>query len=336
MEILLRELETNRPEYFVDTSLGEGRHFSKYPLGKFPRLAAWVSANYLEVEPERFRPHSFRVLRLKDGSRRSPPVLAGGALTGQLAEPYLSGPTTTDPVAVEYEAKAEHTNGRLQKLELMIEDEAVESLSFEPVKDLAVKFVVHFEKLGRGRHQLKLRATSASGESRTSSPLVVDCSPESLALEQRTAFKLPLLTPGPVPERLTAPFGAMAREEAGSLVFFAHAPSLMSYAVPAGSTRFRGRFGFRPGAYAATNMGRTDGAEFVITWIDAHGKRTELFRQLLRPSEVTTDGGEHPFDLWLNTVGTVGMLELEINSGPAGNSASDWTYWSDLILNTSP
>ena len=335
MDILLRELETNRPEYFVDTSLGEARHFTKYPLGKFPRLAKWVTANYLEVEPARFRPHGFRVLRLTDNARRTSLPLIGGIPDGKLAEPYLSGPGTTEPVAVEYEAKASHPDGSLQRMELLIDDETVDTLSFESMKDLTVKFLVHFEKMKHGQHQLKIRATSASGESRTGAPLLVENSPESLPPEQRAAFALPLVISGPTPVRLVAPFGAEGREEAGALVFFAHAPSLITYPIPAGSTRLRGRFGFRPGAYAETNNGRTDGAEFVITWINAKGQRTELFRRLLQPWEEPTDRGEHPFDLALVPTTTDGKLELEINSGPNNNSASDWTYWSDLLLSTS-
>jgi hypothetical protein len=97
----------------------------------------------------------------------------------------------------------------------------------------------------------------------------------------------------------------------------------------------RGRFGFRPGAYAASNLGRTDGAEFIITWINANGQRTELMRRLLRPWEEPADRGEHPFDLSLPAKAQNCALELAINSGPAGNSASDWTYWTDLLLSTS-
>lgn len=335
MDILLRELETNRPEYFVDTSLGEARKFTKYPLGKFPRLAALVAANYLEIEPARFRPHGFRVLRLKDGARRTPLALRGGAAEGKLADPTISGPPSTDPVPVEFEVKAAHSTGRLQQVELLVDDQPSDRLSFEPVAAITVKFVVRFDQFGRGKHQLKVRTTAASGESLTGPAVDVECSPESLPPDQRATFTLPLMTAGPTPEKFTAPFGALAREEAGALVFFAHAPSVITYATPPKSTRLRGRFGFRPGAYAETNNGRTDGAEFVITWINANGQRTELFRRLLQPWDVTADRGEQPFDVMLPAAQTEGKLEFGINSGPAGNSASDWTYWSDLLLSIS-
>lgn len=335
MEILLRELEANRPEFFIDTSLGTGRSFSKYPLTKFPRLAMFVTANYTEVEPARFRPHGFRVLQLKDAAHPSPRVLAGGTPDGKLEDPAVFGPTTTDPGPIEYQVQAVHGPGHLQRLELLVDDRPIETFTFDPVATMTVKFTVHFETLGRGRHRLAARATASSGETRTGLVLVVECSPESLPAEQRAAFALPLVMPGLPPERIISSFGAAAQLEDGASVFFAHAPSTLSYVVPPKATRLRGRFGFRPGAYAASNAGHTDGAEFIITVVNASGQRTELLRRWLRPWEEPADRGEHPFDLALPDAAVGGTLELAINSGPAGNSASDWTYWSDLLLGTS-
>jgi hypothetical protein len=188
--------------------------------------------------------------------------------------------------------------------------------------------------VGRGKHRLAVRATAADGETRTGPVLNVECAPESLPAAEREAFAMPTVHPGTPPNRIISSFGVEARVEAGALVFFAHAPSSISYALPPGAVRLRGRFGFRPGAYAATNPGRTDGAEFVITWIGPGGRRTELLRRWLRPWEEPADRGEHGFDLALPATAD-GTLELAIGSGPAGNSASDWTYWSDLLLSTS-
>ncbi len=335
MEILLGELAANRPEYFVDTSLAIYRGFNKYPVAHFPALAAWVAANYLELEPERFRPHGFRVLRLKDSGRTAPLPLRGDPPDGLLTEPCLTGLATVGLATEEYRAQASHPGGRLQRMELLIDDRVEERLSFDPVTTLSVNFPVHFERLGCGSHQLKIRATSASGETRTSAALMVECSTETFTADQKAAFALPLYTAGPIPKLLRAPFGALAQQEAGALVFFAHAPSVISYPIPAKSIRLRGNFGFRPGAYAATNPGRTDGAEFVITWISPRGQRTELLRQLLRPTEEPRDRGDHAFDLAIPESTQAGDLEFAINCGPMGNAASDWTYWSDLVLSTS-
>jgi hypothetical protein len=110
---------------------------------------------------------------------------------------------------------------------------------------------------------------------------------------------------------------------------------VISYPLAAGAERLRGRFGFRPGAYAPTNPAHTDGAEFVVTWVYPGGERVELFRRWLRPWEVPADRGEQALEVALPAAATGGTLELAITSGPAGNSASDWTYWSDLLLSRS-
>lgn len=335
MEILLGELESNQPKFIVDTSLGEGRRFTKYPLLRFRRLAAYCTANYLEIEPVRFRAHGFRVLMRKDATGRVPPALTGGAPDRGLQAPSLAGPSTADPVPVEFQVHGEHLAGHLRRLELLVNDLPVESITFEPMTSLTAIFSVNFGPLGHGRYRLSARATSSSGETRTGPALEVECPPASLSPEKLASFALPLRESGPSPEQLTAPYGAMAGEEGGTGVFFAHAPSIITYALPAGATQLSGRFGFRPGAYATTNPGRTDGAEFVITTVSAGGQRTELLRRLLRPAEEPADRGDQVFAVNLPKSLKNGKIELLITSGPSSNSASDWTYWSDLLLKIS-
>jgi 4-amino-4-deoxy-L-arabinose transferase-like glycosyltransferase len=335
MDILLRELEATRPVFFVDNSLGTYRLFNKYPLHRFPRLARFVEANYVEVEAVRFRPHGFRVLILKDSARRTPLPLAGGTSTGQLSEPTVGGLPFTEPVPAEYDAQGAHSTGRLQRLELLVDGTLVDGVSFQPATSLSARFTVHFERLGRGRHRLVARATSASGEIRAGPEFVVECSSESVRPEQRVKFVLPVVTAGHTPIRISAPFGVGAQEEEGVMVFSAHAPSVISYSLPPVEGRLTGRFGFRPGAYAASNPGRTDGAEFFVNWITPAGQRTELFHRWLRPWEVPADRGEHSFDCPLPAGNQGGTLELAIGVGPYGNASSDWTYWSNLLLTTS-
>ena len=336
LEILLQDLTANRPEFFIDSSLGDGRLFRKYPLAKFPPLAAFVSTHYVEVESWRFRPHGFRMLVLKDAAHRGLRPLAGGAPTGQLADPIVVGPLTTEPVPVEFEVRGEHSTGRLQRLELLIDEKIAETYTFDAVSAMTVTFTAHFEKIGRGRHTIAARATTTTGEIRTGPTWVVSCSPESLPAEQRAAFALTVATAGLPPEKIISSFGASAQQEGDAMIYFAHAPSMLSYAVPPKAVRLSGRFGFRAGAYANANSGHTDGAEFSITLINPHGQRTELLRRLLKPWAVAEDRGEQPFSLVLPRHAAGGTLELNITSGPANNSASDWTYWADLQLKISP
>lgn len=335
VDALVRELEATRPVFFVDSSLGPQRLFEKYPLHRYPALNRFVAGHYTEVEATLFRPHGFRVLMLKDSSRRTPLSLAGGTGTGTLDEPRVLGPQTVAPITHEYNVSAAHPGGRLQRLELLVNDTVVQGVSFPPTDKLNVKFAVDFSHLGHGRHQLVARATSATGEIRSSPALTVECGPESIAPGQQDAFALQAVSPGPLLQRLRAPFGSSATRENGSLVFFVHAPSLLSYTLPPGATRLTGRFGFKPGAYASTNPGQTDGAEFIVTLVRPSGQRAVLQRRLLRPSDTPGDRGEQPFQCDLPAGPDGGVLELAISDGPAGNSASDWTYWSDLLLTIS-
>ncbi len=120
----------------------------------------------------------------------------------------------------------------------------------------------------------------------------------------------------------------------GRAEYFAHAPSRLVYPVPAGATRLRGGFGIRPAAYAATNAAPTDGAEFIIRWRPAGGAEQTLLRRRLQPGTEASDRAVQSFRVDLT--GGAGELELLIGPGPAGNPASDWTFWTDLLLETGP
>jgi hypothetical protein len=133
------------------------------------------------------------------------------------------------------------------------------------------------------------------------------------------------------PSSASAPFGADHYLEDGRELFFAHAPSALAYHLDAGGAHLRGGFGIRPGAYAPDHPGPTDGAEFSILWRPDGGEARVLWRQLLRPLTVPADRGTHGFKVDVPP-GRPGRLELNIGPGPAGNNASDWTYWSDLLL----
>jgi hypothetical protein len=118
----------------------------------------------------------------------------------------------------------------------------------------------------------------------------------------------------------------------GRLEYFAHAPSELAYEVQAGATALRGGFGIRPAAYAPENRGPTDGAEFIVRWRDAAGQEQILFRRLLRPRDEAGDRGVQSLRVALPP--GPGRLSLRISPGPTDNAASDWTFWTDLTLET--
>lgn len=134
-----------------------------------------------------------------------------------------------------------------------------------------------------------------------------------------------------IPIRASAKHGADVTMVDRHLEYFAHAPSILTYRLPASAAFVRGGFGIRPGAYAVENKGPTDGAEFIVRWRPDGGGEQILFRRLLRPREEPADRTVHSFRVAL-APHQGGELELVITAGPYENTASDWTYWTDLML----
>jgi hypothetical protein len=98
----------------------------------------------------------------------------------------------------------------------------------------------------------------------------------------------------------------------------------------------RGRYGIAAGAYAPDNPAPTDGAVFIVRWTASDGKTQVLLEKWLRPGAQPSDRGVQAFHLDIDNSKVGGTLELEISPGPDGIMASDWTYWSDLMLEVSP
>lgn len=331
METLLTELKANRPAMLVDCSAGPHRRFSKYPLAHYPKLYSWVNAHYVLADPAQFVPQGFRLYLIKDSARRQPIALAGSPAGAPAPVAGIYGPQQVDPTATEYTITGSQLMGGVQRLELLVDGTPVDAVSFNATPDAKVKMSVPFDQLGAGQYGLTVRVTSADGATATSAILAVECGASALAAGQSAAFALPHLATSVAPDKVRAPYGAEARMEAGHLVFFAHAPSALIYALPDGASRVSGRFGFRPGAWAASNPGRTDGADFSISLVSPGGTRQVLFDRTLRPVEQHGDRGEQEFTVSLPT-GARGQLEFAIAIGAGGNASSDWTYWSDLLL----
>jgi hypothetical protein len=97
----------------------------------------------------------------------------------------------------------------------------------------------------------------------------------------------------------------------------------------------RGKFGIPPGAYAADNQGPSDGAGFIIRLVTTDGKTRVLLDRVLNPARNASDRPVQSFHLQLGELTAPGRLEFEITAGPSGNAASDWTFWSDITLETS-
>jgi hypothetical protein len=333
-ETLLRELAEVRPAFVVDCSFGPNRWWNKYPLATFPELETFLGENYVVVEPDQFTGQGFRLHLIKDAFRRARPALAGGTADARLGVPELFGtPVITEQPALKVAITGRSAAGRLQRLELLHNGTVLVGASFAPSPGLSLSWQVPFARLYSGEHRLAVRATGANGETATSAEQVFRPDPGLLPADRLAEFSLPMMTGSLGPTAVHAPYGATASQDDGRLVFQLHAPAAVRYPLAGGVTGLHGRFGLQPGAYAATNPAPTDGAEFQVVLVTAAGRQV-LFRRLLQPGREPADGGPQPFSVDL-PAGARGSLELLINNGPAGNPASDWTYWSDLQLETS-
>ena len=336
MQTLLADLDARRPVFIVDCSFGPHRHFSKYPIGKFPELAAYVAARYVAADPAQFDPQGFRLYMIKDSARRRPVPLAGGPIPSHLAGPQVFGPPVVGAEPADFFVVGEDPAGRLQRLELLADDTPIDAVSFPPTGSITLRFSVPFDRLGAGVHHLFVRATGADGATRDGAAVQVECDRSSVPSGNLPAFGLPCFNRVVAPLAVRAPFGPTAGWEEGHFVYFAHAPSLLSYPLAPHALRVRGNFGFRPGAFAADNPTPTDGAEFTVVWVSAAGERRVLFNRLLQPTAHPADRPLQSFAAALPVGAGGGRLEFAISPGPVGNNACDWTYWADLAIETSP
>ncbi|MEO6567530.1 MAG: hypothetical protein ABIO94_02105, partial [Opitutaceae bacterium] len=115
--------------------------------------------------------------------------------------------------------------------------------------------------------------------------------------------------------------------EGGKHLLHMHAPSRMEFDVPAGFKGLNARFGLMPSAYTAPNT--TDGVEFSISWTAPDGKTEELYRRVLKPTTVEQDRGMQTLTVSAPQVNG-GKLIFRTLPGELGNTAFDWSYWTDV------
>ena len=114
--------------------------------------------------------------------------------------------------------------------------------------------------------------------------------------------------------------------EDGKEVLLAHPPCDLEFSIDRSVRRVSGKFGMITRAYTDGHL--TDGAEFIIDWLDQEGHTTRLFSRYLQPLTVAADRGEQKFNFFLPTSG--GRLDLRTTVGPNDNISYDWAYWTDV------
>ena len=90
-----------------------------------------------------------------------------------------------------------------------------------------------------------------------------------------------------IPSNVATPYPPEIMPENGKDVMLTHPPSTLEFSIPATIHKMSGSFGFISRAYDEGNA--TDGAEFIIEWIDATDRTRTLFRRFLRPRDVPDD-----------------------------------------------
>jgi hypothetical protein len=336
MDTLLAELESQRPTYFVDTSVGPNRFWQKYPLAKFPALHAFVQAHYLLADPGQFRGQGFDLYVLRDRARRTPLPVQGAVQAPVLDEPRWYGPSTFtgQPATIAIEGRS--PNGQLAGLQLLVDGQHFAGVSFAATKEMNLRVPLQFDPHRGAKHQLQVRARAADGTVRDGATVEVTVRDGLLREEELAAFSLPQVTAPLRPLFVQTLYGAGAEISAGRATFFAHAPSTLAFPLPATAIAVQGGFGFRDAAFAPDNKTPTDGAEFRIELVAPDGTRRCLWSRLLRPREVETDRGVQSFRVPIPAVAEQGTrLEFVITPGLTDNAASDWTFWTDLRLETS-
>ncbi len=114
----------------------------------------------------------------------------------------------------------------------------------------------------------------------------------------------------------------------GQQVMVMHAPSEMTFDLPAHASEINGKHGFLPGAYS--NGGNTNGAEFLIVW--SNGKDTiELYRRFMDPVKESLDRGLKNFHIDLKHL-SGGRVYFRVLPGPYNDHSWDWTAWTGIEI----
>lgn len=331
MDTLLRDLRAHRPKIIVDCGLGPHRHFGKYPLANFEPLRRFVEEDYVEVDPPSYRHQGFRVLMARDRTPSSPTPVESNLHP----QPYVKSIPilTVGPNAVAVSADARPA--AMRRLALVVDGAEFAAVRFPTSAWMRFEVPVPMPP-GNARHRFEAVAEWTDGTKTTSLPVDANVIELSSTSAQRAEFAIRRMAGSLPADGVRALADARMEMSGESHVFQLHAPSLLRYTLPTGALSLRGRFGIRAGAYAPENKSPTDGAVFIVRVISPQGSSHVVFNRHLQPAREAGDRPVQNFETSLDRPPAGSTLELEINSGPDGSSASDWTYWSDIELETSP
>jgi hypothetical protein len=331
MDSLMSDLSVRRPRFIVDCGVGPHRNFKKYPLAKFEPLVRFVENYYVEIDPARYHGQGFRLFMLRDQPQ---PLSAALVNSDRHPRPYVDGPQTLNVGPNSIIVAAEASPNALRRLALVIDGAESAAVEFPAAEWMKFEVSVAFPAASTP-HRLEAIAEWTDGTRTISSPIEAHVVEFGSTREQSTLFAIPRVS-GTIPANgVRALLNPGAEWSNGTHFFQLHAPSLVRYTLPAGAVALHGHFGLPAGAYAPENKSPSDGAEFIVRVIPPGGTARVLVDRLLQPARQPGDRPVQNFRVPLEGLPAGSTLELEITPGPNGDKSSDWTFWSDVELESS-
>ena len=334
MDQLLADLVKSSPRFIIDSSAGVHRHFDKYPISKFPELNNWIAAHYVELESQIFVGHGFRVW-VRSGADNASAINATGLRT--LTQPRVNPGSTLGPGlnSIGVSCQTLDLKTRLTGIGLEVDGRVVAAVDIHEGVASRITVPVMIDSSAQSI-TVRALARAEGGEWEASDPSQIAAAAQPASPEQKVEFSIPIFDNSAPALRLEAQFGARLSLENSHRTFAVHAPGVIEYEVPPNTTSLRGAIGLTAGAYAPDNLHPSDGAEFIVRLRRSNGDSEILYRRTIQPHLRPDEAGDQKFRASLPLHAAGEILLLEINTGPMGNGASDWTYWRDLTFETSP
>ena len=113
------------------------------------------------------------------------------------------------------------------------------------------------------------------------------------------------------------------------LIFMLNAPGSLTFALEETATRLRFDAGLLEGSWL---QGKTDGADFVVEYLDADDFATEIWRSSIQPVANPDHQRTLHFDVALPPASSGTRLRVRTDPGPHGNLSWDWTYLAKLVV----
>ncbi|GAB5560389.1 MAG: hypothetical protein SynsKO_20360 [Synoicihabitans sp.] len=332
MKTLLEDLRKNSPRFIIDSSVGPHRLFQKYPIENYPELMDWMETHYAEVHPDKWTGHGFRVFVRID---ESIDVAAISESSPAEAPVYMSGYDLISNGLHHVQVVFRETVGlEVSGLGLLVDGEL--RAAFTLYENASANALIPIEVV-HGADQITLQPiVRLKGGPWQRGPLhQLEIENNKITEEQKSDFGIPLVTRQINATEMRSFFGGRLELDNDVRRFAIHAPATLTYDLPIEANLLSGKFGLPDEAYSPDNPSASDGAEFIIRFLPLSGNSRELFRRHIEPHLNLADQGPQEFSVALPPAQPGDRLELEITAGPAGVASSDWTYWADLLFETS-